>query len=81
MGDYNPQEHVGNYASEFKIFLKQTLSMEEEMMEIHQTELKGQSPEEAEANFLRKACVMESYGLDPHLVKVSYNKYFKRKCD
>lgn len=69
LGDYNPQEHVGNYASEFKIFLKQTLNMEEEMMEIHQTELKGQSPEEAEANFLRKACMMESYGLDPHLVK------------
>lgn len=70
LGDYNPQEHIGNYASEFKVFLKQTLNIEERMMEIHQTELKGMTLEETEASFLRKACVLETYGVDPHPVKV-----------
>lgn len=46
--------------------------MEEEMLEIHQTVLKGQTLEETEANFLRKACALESYGVDPHPVKVRY---------
>ncbi|XP_065207440.1 FERM domain-containing protein 5 isoform X2 [Planococcus citri] len=69
LGDYNPDEHIGNYASEFKIFLKQTLNIEERMMEIHQIELKGVSLEETEANFLRKACTLDTYGVDPHPVK------------
>lgn len=64
------EEHIGNYASEFKIFLKQTLNIEERMMEIHQIELKGMSLEETEANFLRKACTLDTYGVDPHPVKV-----------
>ncbi len=70
LGDYTPEEHIGNYASEFKIFLKQTLNVEENMIELHQTELKGQSLEETEANFLRKACTLDAYGVDPHAVKV-----------
>jgi hypothetical protein len=70
LGDYNPQEHIGNYAGEAKLFLKQSQSLEEEMIEIHQTEVKGQSLEEAEANFLRKACALDSYGVDPYPVKV-----------
>lgn len=70
LGDYNPEEHIGNYASEFKIFLKQTLNIEEKMMEIHQTELKGMTLEETEACFLRKACPLDTYGVDPHPVKV-----------
>lgn len=70
LGDYNPQEHSGNYAGEARFFQKQTLSLEEEMMEIHQTEVKGQTLEEAETNFLRKACALDSYGIDPYPVKV-----------
>lgn len=30
----------------------------------------GQVPAEAEANFLRKAASLETYGVDPHVVKV-----------
>lgn len=41
------------------------------MMEIHQTELIGQSLEETEANFLRKASTLDTYGVDPHPVKVN----------
>lgn len=70
LGDYNPEEHIGNYASECKIFLKQTLNIEESIIEIHQTLLKGQLLEEIEAKFLRKCCSFDSYGVDPHPVKV-----------
>ena len=70
LGDYDPQEHVGNYAGEEKLFMKQSQSLEEEMMEIHQTETKGQTLEIAETNFLLKASGLDSYGVDPHSVKV-----------
>lgn len=72
MSDYQPEEHCGNYASELKLFAKQSLNLEQTMMDLHRTELKGQSLEETEANFLRKACTLDSYGVDPHPVKVSY---------
>jgi hypothetical protein len=39
-------------------------------MEIHQTQLKGQTPAQVENNFLRKACQLDTYGVDPHPVKV-----------
>ncbi len=31
----------------------------------------GQVPSEAEGNFLKKACTLDTYGVDPHPVKVS----------
>lgn len=70
LGDYDPEEHVENYVSEMKILLKQTQMLEEKMMELHQTQLKGQSPATTENNFLRKACSLDTYGVDPHPVKV-----------
>ncbi|XP_022191859.2 FERM domain-containing protein 5 isoform X2 [Nilaparvata lugens] len=69
LGDYDPEEHVENYVSEMKILLKQTQLIEEKIMELHQTQLKGQSPETTETNFLRKACTLDTYGIDPHPVK------------
>ena len=70
LGDYDPEEHVGNYVSEMKILLKQTPLIEEKIMELHQTQLKGQTPGATENNFLRKACTLDTYGVDPHPVKV-----------
>ena len=70
LGDYDPEEHEDNYVSEFKLLLKQTPEIEEKMMEIHQTQLKGQTPAQVENNFLRKACSLDTYGVDPHPVKV-----------
>jgi FERM domain-containing protein 3/5 len=70
LGDYDPEEHEGNYVTEHKMLLKQTLKIEEDIMELHQTQMRGQSPESTETNFLRKAYQLDTYGIDPHPVKV-----------
>lgn len=40
------------------------------MIEIHKNELKGKTAAEVETLFLKKACVLDTYGVDPHAVKV-----------
>lgn len=40
------------------------------MMDIHKNELKGKTAAEMETIFLKKACVLDTYGVDPHAVKV-----------
>lgn len=71
LGDYSPEEHVDNYVTELKILLKQTLQLEEKMMDIHKNELSGKTAAEVETMFLKKACVLDTYGVDPHPVKVN----------
>lgn len=74
IGDFDPQKHYGNYISDFKILLKQTPKMEEKIMEYHPT-LKGQTPLMAETCFLKKASLLDTYGVDPHPVKVFSEGY------
>lgn len=74
MGDYDSEIHTGNYVSDFKILLKQTDSIEDKAMEIHQKQLKGQSPSQVENTFLKLACQLDTYGVDPHPVKVTNNE-------
>ncbi|VVC35886.1 Hypothetical protein CINCED_3A000998 [Cinara cedri] len=69
LGDFNPEEHIDNYVNELKILLTQTLQLEEKMMDIHKNELKGKTAAEMETMFLKKACVLDTYGVDPHSVK------------
>ncbi|XP_025423092.1 FERM domain-containing protein 5 isoform X2 [Sipha flava] len=69
LGDFNPEEHIDNYVNELKILLKQTLQLEEKIMEIHKNDLKGKTAAEVETLFLKKACVLDTYGVDPHAVK------------
>ncbi|KAG1682912.1 FERM domain-containing protein 3 [Nymphon striatum] len=69
LGDFDPDEHMDNYVTEFKLLFKQTKVIEEKVAEIHQTQLRGQVPATAESNFLRKACLLDTYGVDPHQVK------------
>ncbi|XP_015594363.1 FERM domain-containing protein 5 isoform X2 [Cephus cinctus] len=69
LGDYDPELHEGNYISEHKLLLKQTESIEEKAMELHQTQLKGFTPEQAETHFLRLASQLDTYAVDPHPVK------------
>nr|XP_022330368.1 FERM domain-containing protein 5-like isoform X3 [Crassostrea virginica] len=68
VGDYHPEDHPMGYVSEFKMLPKQNAKMEAEIMAIHKT-LTGQVPAEAEANFLKKAATLDTYGVDPHQVK------------
>ncbi|XP_071523928.1 FERM domain-containing protein 5 isoform X1 [Panulirus ornatus] len=68
IGDYEPAKHYGNYISDFKILLKQTPKIEEKIMEFHPT-LKNHTPLMAETCFLKKASVLDTYGVDPHPVK------------
>lgn len=51
--------------------LKQTEAIEEKAMKLHQTELKGFTPQQAETHFLRLASQLDTYAVDPHPVKVS----------
>lgn len=71
LGDYDPKLHEGNYISEHKLLLKQTEAIEEKAMKLHQTELKGFTPQQAETHFLRLASQLDTYAVDPHPVKVS----------
>ncbi|XP_074095413.1 FERM domain containing isoform X5 [Cotesia typhae] len=69
LGEYDPEIHVGNYISEHKLLLKQTETIEEKAMELHQTQLKGFTAEQAEIHFLRLASQLDTYAVDPHPVK------------
>ncbi|XP_046752104.1 FERM domain-containing protein 5 isoform X3 [Diprion similis] len=69
LGDYDPEIHEGNYISEHKLLLKQTETIEEKAMDLHQTQLKGFTPEQAETHFLRLASQLDTYAVDPHPVK------------
>lgn len=71
MGEYDADIHVGNYISEHKLLLKQTETIEEKALELHQTQLKGFTAEQAETHFLRLASQLDTYAVDPHPVKVS----------
>ncbi|XP_015791269.1 FERM domain-containing protein 5 [Tetranychus urticae] len=75
LGDYDPEEHGENYVSSFKLVpnqstkLSQTTSLEKTVAEIHQKDMRGLTPGDAELNFIKKASSLETYGIDPHPVK------------
>lgn len=57
-----------------KLTLNQTSKqLLDEAKRLHQTELVGHTPPEAEFLFLKKACHMDTYGIDPHTVKDQKN--------
>ncbi|XP_067204691.1 FERM domain-containing protein 5 isoform X2 [Linepithema humile] len=69
LGDYDLEIHEGNYISEHKLLKTQTPTIEEKALEIHQTQLKGFTPEQAENYFLKLASQLDTYAVDPHPVK------------
>ena len=71
LGDYDPEIHVGNYAADYELVSRQSQQLEEKAIELHQ-KLKGLKPSETDILFLKKAATLDTYGVDPHPVKVRY---------
>ncbi|KFD55004.1 hypothetical protein M513_04186 [Trichuris suis] len=70
LGDYNPSEHIGNYVSQYKLFVNQIPRLEEKIASIHKT-LTGMSPAEADTKFLEVAVTLDTYGFYPFTVTVA----------
>lgn len=59
-----------NYVSEFKFVPNQTEDLERAAIRLHQNEdFQDLQPVDSELNFLKKACQLDTYGIDPFPVK------------
>ncbi|CAH0390949.1 unnamed protein product [Bemisia tabaci] len=74
LGDFDPQEYKNgpDYLRDFQFAPNQTLELEEKVMELHRTH-KGQTPAEAELQYLENAKKLAMYGVDLHPAKDSEN--------
>lgn len=72
LGDYvsNSKNKQENYVSEFKFVPNQTEDLEWAAIRLHQNEdFQGLLSVDSELNFLKKACQLDTYGIDPYPVK------------
>ncbi|XP_066998363.2 tyrosine-protein phosphatase non-receptor type 4 [Anabrus simplex] len=72
-GDYHPDEHGPGYIASLQLIPELTDEMEKKIAELHKLH-KGQTPADAEFNFLDHAKRMDMYGVDLHRARDSTNK-------
>ncbi|XP_063917600.1 tyrosine-protein phosphatase non-receptor type 4 isoform X1 [Zophobas morio] len=73
LGDYQPEEHGPNYLSNLQLIPGQSEDMERKIAELHKLH-KGQSPAEAEFNFLDHAKRIDMYGMELHKARDNTNR-------
>lgn len=69
LGDYDPELHAEDYLGNVRFSLRQSDVLERKVMELHQKRTPGSEMKQIYDEFMTIARGLETYGVDPHLVK------------